>query len=209
MLKLLVIGDSGVGKTSLINRYVYQTCPFTEYSSTTKMEKYIKLDAEFNDPRFPNATAQIDLEIYDTPSEIPSLLPEIDAVILISDLTQENIDRLSCYWTPLLDKLMSQKQSRFLIANKADMVDPQLSRQVKDYCGRRKIYMSICSAKNNIGVYDALQKIISQIVQDNEHQFKIKYKSRQNLNDHRDVIDRLSTLFYLPMILLYRIRGVG
>lgn len=206
MLKLLVVGDSGVGKTSLINRYVYQTCPFSKYSSTTKMEKYIKFETHFNDHRFPNATAQIDLEIYDTPSEIPSLLPDFDAVILISDFRPESIDRLSCHWTPLLDKLMSPKQSRFLIANKTDLVNPQFSGQVKEYCCKRKIFMSTCSAKNNIGVYDAFQKIISQIVQDNEHQLKIKYTPKQNLNDHVDVIDILGTLIYLPIIILYRIR---
>ena len=126
-VKLLMLGDSGVGKSSILNR-------FTDEKFTTDF--FTTLGVEYKQKSIEVKGRQVLLQIWDTAGTpiytfsgqerfktiTPVYYKSVDGVVLVYDITEpksfENVE----YWLQnLSDHADRSKMSFVLAANKADM----------------------------------------------------------------------------------------
>lgn len=119
LFKIVVIGDSGVGKSCLINQYINGTFHNT-YISTIGVDFFVK-EKTVDDKR-------VKLQIWDTAGQerfrtiTYSYYRHADAVILVYDVTNlETLNNLD-HWMSEIRRFISEHVPIILIANKIDLV---------------------------------------------------------------------------------------
>lgn len=159
--KVVLIGESGVGKTSIINRYTQNT--FSSVLMSTQgagfTSKTIFLEEENKSLKF---------EIWDTAGqEIYRALAKVfyknaAICVLVYDVTRRSsIEELKKYWMPEIKANASPSIILAVAANKSDMLEYE---EVKDEEGRKfakeinAIYQKT-SAKESTGVDQLFKNI--------------------------------------------------
>lgn len=159
--KVVLIGESGVGKTSIINRYTQNT--FSSVLMSTQgagfTSKTIFLEEENKSLKF---------EIWDTAGqEIYRALAKVfyknaAICVLVYDVTRRSsIEELRKYWMPEIKANASPSIILAVAANKSDMLEYE---EVKDEEGRKfakeinAIYQKT-SAKESTGVDQLFKNI--------------------------------------------------
>jgi small GTP-binding protein len=122
--KIVLLGDSAVGKTSLIRRYVIDEFHdhYIETIGTKVSRKDIEL--ELDDEEY-----SLNLQIWDVLgqkaySAVQSrALVGIDGAIMVADITRKDtLDSIESYWIPTLIRVVGDAPLLFL-ANKMDLTD--------------------------------------------------------------------------------------
>ena len=121
--KIIFLGDSSVGKTSIINQYFYKSIT-TEYSATIGLDflaKSVKVDNK-----------NIRLQIWDTAGQekfnslIPSYIRTSTIGVICYDITNrttfESLDRWLKMVTDLADPVL------FIVGNKTDLYERNVFR---------------------------------------------------------------------------------
>ena len=156
--KTILVGDSGVGKTTIIGRYINKYNPNEKAtigaSFTNKSEKVDGKDIIF--------------EIWDTAGQerfrsINSIFYQ-DAYIciMVYDITNKtSFDSLKEYWYDAVKKDASENIIFHVAGNKIDLFeDEQVERNdVKEYCDTIDSDYSFISATENTYIDDLFQKI--------------------------------------------------
>ena len=109
-ISLLVCGDEGVGKTSIINALISRS--FENDSSDLSLAGNLSANSEWSEVTLPAALnkydgIEIDLRIVDTRTEgaVIEHLPSADAVILVYDITNEDtFERAISFWLELIQR---------------------------------------------------------------------------------------------------------
>ena len=124
-LKILLIGDSGVGKTNLIERFISNT--FTSNTKSTVGVEFVSKSYKINNQVFK-------IEFWDTAAQeryrsiTPVYYKGAKRAILVFDITQrtsfENIDK----WMVEIKENSSKDMKLMIVGNKKDLKD---ERQVK------------------------------------------------------------------------------
>ena len=119
-VKLLLIGDSGVGKSCLLLRFADDT--YTEsYISTIGVDfkiRTIELDGKC-----------IKLQIWDTAGQerfrtiTSSYYRGAHGIIIVYDITDEDSYNNVKQWLNEIDRYASEKVDKLLVGNKADLSD--------------------------------------------------------------------------------------
>eukprot|EP00403_Amphidinium_massartii_P007538 CAMPEP_0178376694 /NCGR_PEP_ID=MMETSP0689_2-20121128/3533_1 /TAXON_ID=160604 /ORGANISM="Amphidinium massartii, Strain CS-259" /LENGTH=759 /DNA_ID=CAMNT_0019996721 /DNA_START=5 /DNA_END=2280 /DNA_ORIENTATION=- len=164
LLKLVVLGDPGVGKTNLVPRlcregleafqadYIPTGGPEMRTHAVTVNGNTVKVqiwDVSGND-------------LQQTESVRSPVLRGADAVLLVYDVTDastfENITR----WCSMIEGQQLQKSVRMLIiGNKTDLPDRQVPRDAATACGARLQCQHLeCSAKCDGDLSDILQALL-------------------------------------------------
>jgi len=155
--KIVIIGDSGVGKTSFMYRLIKDT--YYEITNSTIGAAYFKENINYKDKKFT-------LDYWDTAGQerFRSLLPMyfrgVNILLIVIDSTQDITDQLErwiSYYNNIhfFDKSTINKSHYvFLIFTKIDLVrDFQLPHNIKylyeDYVLSQNIFL--VSSKKNIG----------------------------------------------------------
>ena len=162
--KLVVLGDSGVGKTTLIHSYVSnEFC--ADFKST--------IGADFSSKTIEVNGVTVDLQIWDTAGEErfhsvgSAFYRGADACLLVYDLTQkESFERLDFWKNDIVQKssISSPEDFPFVIfGNKSDLVDqqqidPQISAA---WAQQNKSPHFTVSAKTSENLQEGFQKIVS------------------------------------------------
>ncbi len=122
--KIVLLGDSAVGKTSLIRRYVIDE--FHDHYIETIGTKVSRKDIEIE---IDDEEYSLNLQIWDVLgqkaySAVQSrALVGIDGAIIVADLTRkETLDNIDSYWIPTLRRVVADAPILFL-ANKMDLQD--------------------------------------------------------------------------------------
>lgn len=120
--KVVLIGDSAVGKTSLIRRYIYDI--FEDYYIATIGSKVSM--KELKVPR-PNKTVNLTMMIWDLIGREgyaafhAKTFAGVHGAILVTDLTRkETLSSVERYWIPALFKVVENVPLVF-VCNKADL----------------------------------------------------------------------------------------
>ncbi|MCQ2819076.1 MAG: GTP-binding protein [archaeon] len=110
--KIVLVGDSGVGKTSLITKYVTQKYVEAESSSSASLQSKLL--------NFPN-NVQVKLDIWDTAGQekyrsINSLFYSgSSGAIIVLDLTNAaSYESVKTYWVDEIKKNMDSNISKYL-----------------------------------------------------------------------------------------------
>mmetsp|Transcript_32499 Transcript_32499/g.77193 ORF Transcript_32499/g.77193 Transcript_32499/m.77193 type:complete len:208 (+) Transcript_32499:1-624(+) len=164
LFKLLLIGDSGVGKSCLLLRFADDT--YTEsYISTIGVDfkiRTIELDGKC-----------IKLQIWDTAGQerfrtiTSSYYRGAHGIIIVYDITDEDSYNNVKQWLNEIDRYASEKVDKLLVGNKADLSDKRKvnAETAKEYAQTHDINFLETSAKEKLNVERSFMKIASQIME--------------------------------------------
>jgi small GTP-binding protein len=162
-----MLGDPGVGKTSLIKRFVYDEFD-DEYLETigtkiTRKEVQIKKSGQ---------EAHVILMIWDivghkSPKAVPpSYYAGAEGVFIVCDTTRKETFEELDYWTDLLSAMTDNVPLIFL-ANKSDLEEQQQIKpdEVREIASKKKSDYFLTSAKTGENVEKAFSRIAHTITE--------------------------------------------
>ena len=167
IIKLLLIGNSGVGKTNFIFRYV-------ENSYTTAHLSTVGFDFKSKLTKLPKSKKTVKLQIWDTAGQEKyisvnkSLFLKVQGILLFYSVTDResfedikkwiDIIKDTCYSLPII-----------LIGNKIDDENNRIVSEVegKKLAEQYKLEFMECSGKDNINVKEAFDKIGDIVIENN------------------------------------------
>ena len=149
---LITLGDSGVGKTSIINRYVNKT--FDDNISST-----LGMNFSFKEINFNNKD-KIILKLIDTAGQekyralTKSYFKNVDAVLFVFSLNDKDTFEIIKYWMELFKTNNNRNDEdvpKYLVGNKNDLEIKDVEQSLIDeFVRENKIpYISTSAKKNN------------------------------------------------------------
>ncbi|XP_072523674.1 ras-related protein Rab-18a [Salminus brasiliensis] len=163
-LKILIIGESGVGKSSLLLRFTDDTFD-PELGATIGVDFKVKTVAIDGN--------QTKLAIWDTAGQerfrtlTPSYYRGAQGVILVYDVTrQETFTKLSTWLSELETFCTRNDLVKMLVGNKIDKEDREVDRNEGLKFARKHSMLFIeASAKTRDGVECAFEELVEKILQ--------------------------------------------
>ena len=160
--KVVMVGDSGVGKTSLVEKFY--TGGFNESQNTTVGAAYVKALVSLNE------STNVTLNIWDTAGQerfqslIPLYLRNALGIIFVFDLSAQNsIQMLDSIYASLQDQLTDEMQI-LLCGNKVDLRDGNFELlPFTQWAQKHGTILMITSAKTGHGVKDLFFEIAARI----------------------------------------------
>ena len=160
ILKLVLIGESGVGKTSIITQFVDEKFVSDKQSTIggTFNSKLVKCGNGKN----------LKLEIWDTAGQeryrsVTKLFyKDANAAILVYDITNKNsFDQLQKYWAEQVKESSPKNIIIAIAANKSDLFEKEVvdEKEARDYAKSIGAIFSLTSAKSTAGINDLFIEI--------------------------------------------------
>ena len=168
--KVVLLGGSAVGKTSIVQRLVLQTAP-TVYQAT------IGLNVESVKLQLPGLNVAFVLELWDTSGEeqfrsVGRLFYRgAQAAVLAFDVSNQSSYLQVEWWMKEL-KLHAAPNVIVIVGNKCDIIDTLRPSQysslsmMQEYAEQQKAFFKLVSAKDNIGVNDLFADICRTLYND-------------------------------------------
>ena len=158
VLKLLLLGDSSVGKTSILNKYISNK--FDESSISTVGVDYMDKIIDYN--KF-----KIKLQIWDTSGEekfrtiTKNFYRNADGLLVVFDLTKkESYDHIRSWINEAKEN--NDKLKTILIGNKLDLKDERIVAidVAKQFAEKNNLKYIETSAKDGTNINESFQAII-------------------------------------------------
>jgi len=191
LFKLLLIGDSGVGKSCLLLRFADDT--YTEsYISTIGVDfkiRTVELDGK-----------TIKLQIWDTAGQerfrtiTSSYYRGAHGIIIVYDITDVESFSNVRQWLFEIDRFASEQVNKLLVGNKSDLTNKRVvtTETAKEFAQTLDIPFLETSAKNSTNVEEAFLTMAAQIktrmaaapaVETNKQNFTLG--NNQNMKDKK------------------------
>lgn len=164
-LKILLLGDSGVGKTSIINRYV---------SGNFQPKYKFTIGADYSNREISIDNRDVVCQIWDTAGQerfqalSSAFYRGADCCILVFDVTnRKSFENLDKWHNEFLYVSGSNTTPIVLLANKTDQVSMRLiSAKYAQFWSQSKTNVCYfeCSAKLGNGIDDTFRKISKRIL---------------------------------------------
>ena len=181
-IKLILLGESGVGKTAIIKRYLYDKFDLDKTPSTSM--NYVEKDIEINNKKFKlNIWDTIGQEKYRSLSKL--FLNETQIVILVYSINDLKSFKELDYWRNLYKEQLGEEIILGVAGNKSDLF---LSQEVTEEEGREFAkenngFFSLLSAKENkIGIDEFIFQLVKEYID-------IKY-NKIDINDFEIIESR-------------------
>ena len=177
-IKIMIIGESKIGKTSLISRYCSNKFIGGAYLSTIGIDFQIK-NLVIN-------KKNIRLQIWDTAGQeryrniAKNYFQSSDGFIIVYDISDiESFEKLD-YWIEQIKTNSQENIKMILFGNKCDLID---DRQIKkeegeEYAKTKKIKFFEVSAKDGTNVNEAFEYFVNDIL--NSFSQTENYKKRKS-----------------------------
>lgn len=167
IIKLVVCGNSGVGKTKILNRYLKNT--FEVDSKATIGVDFFGEDIKFEDQN-------IKIQFFDTAGQekyrsiCSSYYKNCNGILLVYDITdRESFEKLNS-WLIEIKSNLEKKATILLIGNKTDLEkDRKISKnEGNSFAEENKIFFMETSAKTNDDncVNKAFEILVKEITKD-------------------------------------------
>ena len=152
--KIVLIGDSGVGKTCLISRFISGL--FSQNMTSTNGASYASKKIEYKDLK-----KTLVLDIWDTAGQekFKSLAKffykDASIVILVYDITcKESFENLKNYWYQQIKENSDHEIVLGIAGNKSDLYESEAvpEPEARDFAESVNAYFALTSAQNNDGV---------------------------------------------------------
>ena len=164
--KVVLLGDSGVGKTCIISRYI--SGAFDQNSPSTNGASYASKILTFE-----NLNKTISLDIWDTAGQekykslTKFFYKDAAVAILVYDITQkESFENMKSYWFEQLQEFGSKNIILGVAGNKCDMYEKEevSENEAKQFAEKIGAFFEITSAKNNTGINDLFNNAANKFV---------------------------------------------
>jgi len=165
LFKLIIIGDSGVGKSSVLSQYVDQTFINSHIST-------IGVDFKITNVNIGDKIAK--LQIWDTAGQerfrtiTTNYYRGAHGIILVYDVTnRESFDNI-VNWVDNIERY-SKNPRIILIGNKTDLPNKRVVsyEEALDYSNSLGLSFLETSAKNNLNIEDIFTKLVHDIYDNN------------------------------------------
>lgn len=162
VFKLLLIGDSGVGKSSLLLRFADDT--FTDSHIST-----IGVDCKIRTINLDGKTVK--LQLWDTAGQerfrtiTPSYYRSAHGIIVVYDVTDQESFNSVKTWLSEIDKLASSNVSKLLVGNKCDLIRVVDSSTGREFADTMSVPFLETSAKSSINVEQAFLQLARDVRQ--------------------------------------------
>ena len=166
-IKIILVGESGVGKTCIIYRYI--NGEFNEDTMTTISLSSTEKTITLKDPK----NSKIKFDIWDTCGQekyrhlVNIFFKEAKVVILVYDSTsRKSFNDMKNYWYNKVKESAQEDLVFAVAANKLDLFDKQ---QVSEEEGKKfakeiNAIFEITSAYNGVGIDELFEKIGMKLV---------------------------------------------
>ena len=172
--KIILLGDSSVGKTSLILRFCDDK--FMEIGTST-----IGVDTKTKDVR--HNGKKIELDIWDTAGQerfktlAKNSYQGADGIILVYDITQKKtFSNIKHWYDNIKNNIDINKVAIILVGNKSDLPDPQVKKEsTEKFCEQYNLQVIETSCKENINVVETFNILIEKMIKlynDDKKDFK-------------------------------------
>ena len=183
IIKTAVIGDYGVGKTSIVSRYINNSFNETEY--TTLGVDFLHKIVDFKENRYK-------LQIWDTAGQekfesiVKNYIRNLDVCILVFDVNCYKSFKKLERWIYLVNLSENKKIYIYLVGNKTDLnLEKVPQEEINKFCKEYNLEYMECSAKNSDYINIIFLNIIDKIdvmVKKNE----IKLKPFNEIVDYKE-----------------------
>ena len=179
--KIIIIGDSGVGKSTLLKRAVYNRYD-ESYQATIGFE-FLLMHFKVND-------LKIKLQIWDTCGEemyrslVQGFYRNTSLAIIVYDVSDEKSFKSAEMWLQDLRQHTEADLPVFLVGNKNDLERKVSQEEAKDFYEKYNLQFCIeSSAKNNYNIKEIFFEA-SKCLYNN-------YKKVQSINNNIPMVNRL------------------
>ena len=172
-IKLLLLGDISVGKSSFIYRFIYDKFNPVEMPSS-------KLDLQSSDIIV--SKNKIRVQLWDTVGQekfrsiTQSLISKMQGIVIMFDLTnKETYDNIKTWIELIREK--SKKLPIIIIGNKCDLEEERIiqKEEAKGYYKKQKLKYVETSCKNGTNIKKAISKICKIIINSQEKPTNVSF----------------------------------
>ncbi|EKE40595.1 hypothetical protein ENUP19_0305G0094 [Entamoeba nuttalli] len=166
LFKILIVGDSGVGKTAILQRYCNNTFD----------ERYIStIGVDFKPMILNVGERTIKLQIWDTAGQerfmniTAAYFRNTTAVIIVYDVNnRDSLNKVYSWYGEVNEKTTQPNPVIFLVGNKKDensnsLIDIEEAKNIASKLGNIKVME--CSAKDNIGIKELFGSLVDIILE--------------------------------------------
>ena len=159
--KVVLLGDSGVGKTCIISRYISGN--FEKNLSSTNGASYCSKMVKFE-----RLNKNLLLDIWDTAGQekykslTKFFYKDASIVILVYDITRkESFDNLKEYWYNQLQENCGKNIVLGIAGNKCDLFEDEKVQEseAREFAEKIGAIFELTSAQNNTGINDLFEKV--------------------------------------------------
>ena len=163
-IKLLLVGNSNVGKTSIILQYIDNFFPNNHLST---------IGVEFKVKKFEYRRFKVNLQIWDTSGQerfhsiTNNFFRNADCIFFVYDITDYKSFEGVKIWIKEAEEIGNYFQ-KMLIGNKCDLVEQRevSEEELNNYSKENNIISLEISAKEKNNLYEAFNKMIELIFKD-------------------------------------------
>ena len=185
--KVILVGDSGVGKTSIINRYLNQ---YTDYQKSTIGASYANKEEMIDNYK-------INFDIWDTAGQerfrsVNTIFyKEAYVCIMVYDITKpQSFESIKNYWYNTVKENSFDDIIFGIAGNKIDLYEEEKVDQnvVNEYCESINALFKTTSARQNTCVDDIFKELGKRFIQSDLFKFlltKNQEKKQLNLDNNK------------------------
>ena len=173
-VKMILLGESGVGKTAIIKRYLYDQ--FNKEKSPSESMHYMEKDLVINKKKIKlNVWDTIGQEKYRSLSKL--FLNETQIVILVYSIDDSKSFKELDYWSDLYKEQLGDEILLGIVGNKIDLyMNQEVSEnQGKEYAEQHNGTFAQLSAKENrVGIEEYILKLVTEYLKKKNNKINIK-----------------------------------
>ena len=185
-IKITLIGNSGVGKTSIINQYIDQT--FDEANAAT-------IGANYSEKVITKNNKEYELNIWDTAGQEKfhsvgkHFYKDAYIVCLVYDITsQDSLEQLQTIWYPDIKKFGEKYTILAVVGNKSDLYENDNladENQAKEFAQSINAIFMLTSAKTGDGIEKLFDTLVDKFLSSD---FNSKYKEMKQIKGEIKVL---------------------
>ena len=163
-IKVILLGNTGVGKSNLINVYVGQK--FNQNSMSNLTSSLFQKKLIINDQQY-------DISLWDTAGQerfrtiTKSLINGLNIVLYVFSIIDENSFKDLNYWISFVEENNNNNYVSAIIGNKNDLylIQKVKEEEARKFADSKNIRFELCSAKDNaIGFSELLNELIEEYI---------------------------------------------
>jgi small GTP-binding protein len=173
-VKMILLGESGVGKTAIIKRYLYDQ--FNKEKSPSESMHYMEKDLVINKKKIKlNVWDTIGQEKYRSLSKL--FLNETQIVILVYSIDDSKSFKELDYWSDLYKEQLGDEILLGIVGNKIDLFTNQevSENQGKEYAEQHNgIFAQLSAKENRVGIEEYILKLVTEYLKKKNNKINIK-----------------------------------